>query len=65
MSMKDFARGFGSIIELFPRENNYNKGKILTKPKLILSDEEALRSDWQIIGNDIKQAINTEKPNEK
>lgn len=43
-----FFRGFSSIFNLFPT----------TKPTFILDDEEAIRSDWQAVGDDLCVAIN-------
>lgn len=48
--MKDFLRGVGSVINLFPSDRN-----ITLLPKH--SDTDALRSDWEKAGKDIQLAI--------
>lgn len=48
--MKDFLRGMRSVITLFPHDRN-----IVTPPKH--SDADAICSDWEKIGNDMRAAI--------
>jgi hypothetical protein len=44
---KSFIRGIGSVINLFPAP---------VEPP-VLSDEEALRSDWEKVGQDIRDIL--------
>jgi len=53
MDIKDFTRGMGSVVELFPASNNRDDYLIIST----CSDEEALKQDWSAIGEDIKAAI--------
>jgi len=46
----NLLRGFGSILEIMP------SSKIMNLPK-IKTDEEAIKSDWDSIGNDFKKVI--------
>lgn len=52
MNIKNFLRGAGSILDIYPNGNN----RICIPMPVILSDEEALKKDWEIIGNDIASA---------
>lgn len=45
---KDFLRGMGAVIELFPLKRDEAK---LSLPQH--SDEEALYSDWKQVGDDL------------
>ncbi len=56
--MKDFLRGAGSVLELFPVERDV---KISSFQILILSDEEAFKADLEAVGRDMYSAIETAK----
>ena len=43
---RGFLKGMGSLLNLFPRYDIKNK-----------SDAEALASDWEAVGNDMKKAM--------
>jgi hypothetical protein len=48
MLFRNIIEGMGSL-NLFPPEKEYNKIQF----PLILSDEEALKSDWESVGKDL------------
>ncbi|HEV2613312.1 MAG TPA: hypothetical protein VGV92_01230 [Gammaproteobacteria bacterium] len=56
MRFKDFLRGYGSIFTLFPTDDDKEVAKLKAP---ILSDEEALSKDWEIVGNDLYNAMET------
>jgi hypothetical protein len=51
MTFKDFLQGVGSVLTLYPPEN----GARLHLPQE--SDEDAIRRDWETVGNDIRFGI--------
>ena len=53
MAFKDFLRGAGSVLSLYPAEREDAR---VTLPEA--SDEAALRSDWEAVGNDLRFALN-------
>jgi hypothetical protein len=53
MNFKSFARGVGSILDIFPADNN--RSGIIKHESL--SDEEALKNDAQAIEQDFKKAM--------
>ena len=58
MLLRNLTEGMGSL-NLFPTERKYKKIQL---PR-ILSDEEALKSDWETVGKDLLTAamiINTD-----
>ncbi|HLB58431.1 MAG TPA: hypothetical protein VJL60_06420 [Gammaproteobacteria bacterium] len=57
MMSKDFLRGARSIFSIYPMEDNS------TLDLKIDTDEEALRKDWETVGNDMQFVLN--KDNEK
>ncbi len=54
--MKDFLRGMSTIFDLFPQER---KKPSFSSSPFFLNDEEALKSDWEQIGNDIGFAMDS------
>ncbi len=54
MNIKDFTRGMGSVLEIFPSNNR--RDDYLDTP-FISSDEDAIKQDWQTVGEDIKSVI--------
>lgn len=52
---KDFLRGFGSILELSPR--NAQDDELF--PDFIKDDTEALKNDWETVGLDILKAADS------
>lgn len=53
MSIKNFARGMGSVIDIFPSENGRN---YIIKTEN-LSDAEAFQKDAHVIEQDFKNVI--------
>ena len=51
--MKKFIEGMGSIITLFPQDEK----TVFSIPSS--SDEEAIRNDWQQVGDDLRFVIGT------
>jgi hypothetical protein len=51
-----FASGFASAFDMYGTSIEYVFDKFLKK-----SDEEALRSDWEIIGEDMRIAVKKAK----
>lgn len=49
--IKNLIKGFGSILNIFPPR----KKKTFYFP--ILTDEEAIRKDWEMVGFDIREAV--------
>ena len=56
--MKDFLRGVGSVINLFPLER---KGPSISDR----SDIDAIKSDWEKVGKDMRFAIEKNNLSEK
>ncbi len=52
--MKDFLRGIGSVINLFPSERS-----TILLPKY--SDADAIKSDWEKTGKDMRLAAEKSK----
>ena len=50
-SMKSFLRGMGSCINIYPRPAPSHIRSPITK-----SDSEAIRGDWEHIGQDLRNA---------
>ena len=57
--MKNFLEGMGSVLSIYPPERNI-KIEIPTE-----SDEEALKKDWEAIGNDMRYVIKEFNDGEK
>ncbi len=52
-SLRNILTGMGSILNLFPAPR-----PPLTRPKFLdRTDEEALASDWQAVGDDMRTAM--------
>ncbi len=51
-ALKNFLKGMGSALDLFP-ENRKKKGFTLPTH----SDAEAIRKDWEKVGEDIQDKI--------
>lgn len=47
--MKDFLRGFGSILNLSPSTKTYEEKHA--------SDTEAIASDWKAVGDDFRKVM--------
>ena len=58
---KFFLRGAGSVIELFPE--GYSRKSLAKKYYFngYISDDEAMYSDWNQVGTDLKSAINSKQ----
>ena len=56
-AIPDFAQGVGSLFDVFGTLNQYNNAESPEE-----ADYEALRSDWQAIGDDLRQAMQTVAP---
>lgn len=54
-TVRNFLRGMGSIVEIYPTRRNYDK--LIVKVRRHETDLEALRSDWERIGQDMQRAI--------
>ncbi len=52
MKNKDFLRGVGSVLQLYPDLRKIDKSFSI----FIKDDVEALRDDWYTVGTDIKQS---------
>ena len=50
MSLRSFIYGIGSVLNLFP-----SPLRPLSKP--VMTDEQAIRSDWEQVGQDLKEAM--------
>lgn len=50
---RGWLRGFGSVIDLF----GVSYGTTITKEEAWEEDCEAIRSDWQAVGDDLQAAI--------
>lgn len=56
-SFRNFLKGFGSIVDIFPSSQNDKVFKKFYNGKL--SPEKALYKDWENIGNDLRQGMKT------
>lgn len=52
--MKNFLKGYADALTILPDKNF---PKIDAKEILSVSDEEALRKDWEEVGNHIRSSI--------
>ena len=53
--MRNFFKGVGSIFNIMPK-SNYRPITVLKFH--YISDEDAIRSDWEAVGMDISNAMN-------
>lgn len=51
-----FLKGIGSVLNIGATGNIYNSSKSATK-----ADSRAIASDWQTIGNDMREALDEYK----
>ncbi len=49
-----FIKGLGSIFVFYPKQHDQN---LFPKRRSFVSDAEALRSDWDQVGKDMRKAI--------
>lgn len=54
--IQSFLRGFGSVIDIT------GAGFRPSEPPKRMTDGQALRSDWEVIGNDFRKAMDSNRP---
>lgn len=59
--MKNFLHGVGSVINLFPTHKL--SSKTVQQPKR--SDTDAMRSDWEKVGTDMRWVVENSNISEK
>lgn len=52
MKVRNIIIGMASIFDLFPAPRPLSRPKFMDR-----TDEEALRSDWQAVGDDLRTAM--------
>jgi len=56
---KYFWNGFGSVLEIFPINHDFDRYNNFDLMSDFESDRKALRSDWNNVGNDMRKAIDS------